>query len=667
MKLRMCFTALLIVAIIWFAGCQVQQKTFVPPKGYIYARAFGEGATKEEAVKKAKEEALAELARNILVEVRSDISRRVEIVRIVSSKAAGRLESVFKRGIDIKSEMELIEIKWKIAEIKKLEDCYIATVYAMVDEAFARLALGTYIAMKIGEALLSSHQIFTAGALFESYKEFLEAALLQLPPKLSSKLTKLVGKIKENWLAAKEKATVIENASVTNEAEALKLLELYDELTNMACDTPPALIEVLNNKTMQHIRKLSLSIRGPSEVIEGQLVTLTVKLIPKLEGKYTLRVHAENARFPPYLTLDNGVAKMEGYVENGARITVSIGGSSLSASWAISRVYPRNLAGCAKVLAQSISPLERKTIVLPHSWHAADIKLASTLERELSGDPKLVTIREATRKLEDDMSNLLDEGKTFNPEILSVGVDEEGAFVFNTNMRLKIKNFALPDVEIEHGLETMYVKAFITVGQIDMALKKLNSMKDIESQYLKAFALYKGGHLEKAKRLLESLEDKYPEMLILDAKILLDMGLYKEAVKKARSYLNKVDKNSVKAFTIMAMAYSNIDDLGFLIMAYNDLYPVISSKKDFDIGFYVISVLLERLRNPEEAKIWIEKALNLKPNHPRYILEYARILAKLGKSSKAKELLENLIERDVPATLKWEVKEAIRKLSEEGD
>ncbi|MCD6463103.1 MAG: hypothetical protein J7L52_05365, partial [Thermotogae bacterium] len=76
---------------------------------------------------------------------------------------------------------------------------------------------------------------------------------------------------------------------------------------------------------------------------------------------------------------------------------------------------------------------------------------------------------------------------------------------------------------------------------------------------------------------------------------------------------------------------------------------------------------LERLRNPEEARIWIEKALNLKPNHPGYILEYARILAKLGKSSKAKELLENLIERDVPTTLKWEVKEAIRKLSEEGD
>ncbi|MCD6462392.1 MAG: LPP20 family lipoprotein, partial [Thermotogae bacterium] len=227
MKSWVYFTALLIVAIVWFAGCQVQQKTFVPPKGYIYARAFGEGATKEEAVKKAKEEALVELARNILVEVKSDVSRRVEIVKFASSEAAEALESVFKRGIDIKSEMELIEVNWKIAEIKKVEDNYVATVYAMVDEAFARLALGTYIAMKIGEALLNSHQIFTAGALFESYKEFLEAALLQLPPGLSSKLTRLVGKIKENWLVAKEKATVIENAPVTSEVEALKLLESY--------------------------------------------------------------------------------------------------------------------------------------------------------------------------------------------------------------------------------------------------------------------------------------------------------------------------------------------------------------------------------------------------------------------------------------------------------
>lgn len=619
------------------------QCDLTPPPGYVYGIGDAIANSESEARQKAREIALDDLIGKLIVTVQSEKELNKYIVAVENEgevKKAGA-ESL-KVKVNLKSVLQVSNFQTKECILERGKRYHIKIMVYM-PKIYAQNLVLAYSYSKAIEELTKNKQYFTALRFSQKLKEL--SLMLQPVPSSIAESSKYISEAEEGVKKAKSIMAKLDALDTSTPEGYMKYLVYLNELSEVSADIPDF------EKYMERIkssRAVTFNLEGPRYVVKGQKVILKLRTSPTVEGSYKIKLYSSGGNFPKETYLEDGQALIEGYINgDSARVEANLS-NVVIIDWKPDAVYSPNLKNVVKALLSTVGKPHEKVIFIPKNWKSCDVDAAGYAQ-EVAVDFgwNVLDVGKAAEKF----------GKLFpmeDSEISSVAaiyieVNSSKASLYGVRRsQIEVKNWKPSTCKGKSAI--LFAKAAIMTGNFD-------AVKSYPSNFIRAVAYMMNGKFEKA--LVEISEEDDEKSQLLKAYINYKMGSYKDAVSLAKKVAE--DYPDV-AYWIMASSFAKIDDAMYLLKEMRDLYRATKKVKDCHPGYYAAAVLLERFENYKEAKEWILKALDIKPDNPEYLYEYARILHKLGKDDKAKEILRNLLNESLTMSLKEKVEDLLSKI-----
>ena len=622
-----------------FAQCDLE-----PLPGYVYGIGDAIASSESEARAKAKEIALDDLVGKLIVTVQSEKELKKYVVAVENEegvKKAGA-ESL-KVKVNLKSVLQVSNFQMKEWILERGARYHIKVMVYM-PQIYAQNLVLAYSYSKAIEELAMNKQYFTALKFAQKLKEL--SLMLQPVPSSIAESSKYISEAEEGVKKAKSIIAKLDTLDTSTPEGYMKYLVYLNELSSTAADVPnfEQYVEKVKNS-----KAVTFNLEGPRYVVRGQKVILKLKASPVVEGSYKIKLNSSGGDFPKETYLEDGEALIEGYIEgDSARVEANLS-NIVIIDWKPDAVYSPNLKNVVKALLSTVNKPYEKVIFLPRNWRSCDVDAASYAQKvAVDFGWSVLDVEKAAEKF----------GKLFptvenldmqNVAALYIEVDSSEAALYGIKRsQIEVKNWMPSGCKGEK--EILFAKAAIMTGNFD-------GVKNYPDGFIKAVAFMLDGKYEKALSEISLKDDK--KSILLKAYINYQMGNYKDAVGLAKKVAEDYPE---VAYWIMANSFAKIDDAMYLLNEMRDLYKATKKVKDCHPGYYAAAVLLEKFGNYKEAKDWILKALDIKPNNPEYLYEYAEILHKLGKDDKAKGILTDLLNRDLTMSLKEKVEELLSKI-----
>ena len=620
------------------------QCDLTPPPGYVYGIGDAIANSESDARTKAKEIALDDLVGKLIVTVQSEKELKKYIVAVENEGEVEKkgLESM-KVKVNLKSVLQVSNFQTKECVLEKGNKYHIKVMVYM-PKIYAQNLVLAYSYSQAIEGLVKNKQYFTALKFSKKLKE-LSLMIQPVPPSIAES-SKYISDAEEGIKKAKAIMAKLDTLDVSTPEGFMKYLIYLNELSNAASDVPnfEEYIEKIKNS-----KSINFDLKGPRYVVKGQKVILKLKAIPSVTGSYKIKLETVGGSFPKETYLEDGQALIEGYIESDMVEVKANLSNVVIVDWKPDAVYSTNFKNVVKALLSTVDVPYEKVIFLPRNWKKCDID-AAYYAGKVAVDLgwQVVDVKKAAK----DFGKLFPtyEGSKFETAApIYVEVYDSGAALYGERRsQIEVKDWKPSSCSGEY--EDIFVKAAIMT-------KNFDAIQSYPDNFIRAVALMLSGKLEKASATLEGVDEE--KAILLKAYIDYQMGSYKDAVELSKEIAEDYPD---LAYWIMARSFAKIDDPMYLLKEMRDLYKATKKVKDCHPGYYAAAVLLEKFGNYKEAKEWILKALDVKPDDPEYLYEYAKILHNLKKDDKAKEILMNLSRENLPMSLKEKVEELLEKI-----
>ncbi len=636
---------ILIMALVFLVMKPSCEEPQIPDQTlYYYGKGEATNPTKTEAENVAMERARAELVKMIYTDVKT-FSELDRYAMVACSTEKGKCSKVdmesYRKKIVSEAALELTGYSVNMKSCRS-GGVYraVAVVYMPISKARALLKL--YYLYSIIDDLISSKMIHSA---YDAVKEMDSLALLVgSVPRILSDYKKKEGEIEELF----EKVSQIENRLLSMKINSIKdvfnFLSDYRKLVKIDVDFPKEISDKRDEIISEYNPRVVL--KGPEQVIKGELVELGIKVPGLSSGNYTFDVKAFG-KFPKSVSVINGGGILKGYVENKAGVEISLTGS-VKSSWSPGAVLEPTLRNAVSVLISSLRKPESEVVFLPSEINPENTKAVIYTQIAAENDGwSVASIDEEYEKMEKLLSK------------------------WDSDWSIDSKNAVLVTAKKDSLLFQGAVSGKLFAKEIDLEGASNDDMKKIAlaaiasghpeiaeslGGYISGVAYYVEGKKDKALSTFEDLET--PESYLALSRIFYDLGDYISSVKLAEKALNKFPNQS---YVIMGRAFSKINDPSFLLEKLQDLYSCLFSTKDNHPCYYAAASLLYKYGNCKDAKRWILKALDFEKS-PNYLLLYGKVLVCLEDYKRAEEVVKSLKKMRLSPSLEDELEWLISKI-----
>lgn len=611
---------------------------------YYYGKGEATDPVKTRAENVAIEHARAELVKMIYTDVKTfaELDKYAIAACSTEKEKCSKVDiESYRRRIVSEAALELTGYSVDVKSCKKGgEYRAVAVVYMPIPRAQALLKL--YYLYSIIDDLVSSKMIHSA---YSAVKEMDTLVMfLGSVPKSLSDYKEKEGRIKELFEKVSQIESKLMNMKVSSVKDVFDFLNDYRELSKIAVDFPKEISHKRDRIISEFNPKVLL--KGPDQVIRGELVELEISIPGLSSGNYNFDVKAFGD-FPKSVSVVNGKGVLKGYVRDKADVEISLT-DAVKSKWSPGAVLDPSLKNAVSVLVSSLEKPKFKVIFLPLEMNPENTKAA--LYAQIAAENSGWSVESVDKKYK-KMKKLLSEWHS------DWSVDQENA-VFVT---------AKDDSLIFQGV----VSGKLFAKRIDLEKASDDEMKKVAlaaiasghpeiaesfGGYISGVAYYVEGKKDKALSVFEKLYT--PEAYLALSRIYYDLGDYTKSVEFAEKALDKFPGQS---YVIMGKAFSKINDPSFLLEKLQDLYSCIYSTEGNHPCYYAAASLLYKYGNCRDAKSLILKALDFEKT-PNYLLLYGKVLVCLKDYDRAREVVESLKKMKLSPSLEDELERLISKI-----
>ncbi len=639
--------ALLLVGMLVFmlAGAEAKGCELQIPEGYVYG--IGEGVSKDlnEARAIALENALSELSNKLITYVESD----KELSRFVMVEEAGGereklSEEKLRVRINIKSAIQIgrykqAECSWESDGKKHVK------IAVYIHPTYAKALVQAYAYAAVLKRAAQNRLCFT-GYEFAQKLKTLSAAIIPTPAPVaeSSFYIKEVEGCQQRAMAIISK---MESLKLETPDDFMEYASLYAQLKEITAEIPNAQ-EIV--KRLGSSKAPSLHIEGPEYVVKNQEVLLKVSLTPAPKGTYQMSVFSRGLEAPGSVSVSRGRASVRvKVVGEEANFELNLA-DVIHASWKPKRVYESDLEGVVKALLSLAKAPKEKVVFLPASWSEPDITAAALAQKDAIALGWNVADAGELSRCFDQMIADAPEGFKIAPAKAVYVHVENGKGELSGALSAVVESETFRPQVKERASADSFAKAAIVTGNFQ-------ALEGIKDEFFKGVASLVKGDLDGARRYLEKATTALSRLLL--ARVLYQMGDYKAAAEEA---LKAKEQYPQRAFMTLADSLAKISDPMYLLGKMREIKQATLAIKDCHACYYAGATLLYSFGNSEEAKEWILKALDIKPDDPSYLLLYAQILADLGEKEEARAVVEKLQKMNLKPSQREKLKELKEKL-----
>ncbi len=611
---------------------------------YYYGKGEAVDSVRTNAENIAIERAKAELVRMIYTDVKtfSELDKYAKAVCSEREEKCSKLDiESYRKRIISEASMELTGYSVDVKSCKIGGD-YRAVAVVYMPMLKAQSLLKMYYLYSILDDLVSSKMIHSA---HDAAKEMDKLAMIvgSVPRSLSD-YKEREGKIEDLF----EKATQMENRLLNMKVDSMRdvfdFLSGYRDLTKIAVDFPQSVSDKRDEIVSEYNPKVIL--RGPKQVLSGELVSLEIEVPGLRSGNYVFEVKA-SGDFPKNVSVVNGKGILKGYVDGEVSVEIDLT-DAVKASWSPGAVLDPTLRNAVSVLISSVEKPKSSVIFLPSEINPENVK--ASLYAQLSAENEGWSVVSIEGKY-DAMKKLLSKWEkdwSIGREKAVFVSAKKDSIVFSGEVTGKV--FA-KDIELEKASDEDLEKvalAAIASGHPEIA--------EPLGGYISGVAYYVEGKKDRALEVLKSVDT--PEAYLALSRVYYDLGDYIKSVEFAEKALRSFPNQS---YVIMGRAFSKISDPSFLLEKLQDLYSCLLSTKGNHPCYYAAAALLYKYGNCKDAKKWILKALDF-GRSPEYLLLYGKVLICLGDYKKADEVVESLRRMKLSPSLEDELEWLISKV-----